>query len=320
MEDMLAILLSDIHYRHRAPIARSAELHWYDAMDRQMKQVRELQKRYDCPVVVAGDVFDDAWRPTRCPPELTNFAIKTLPDRCYGVVGQHDLPNHRLEELHRSAFCTLMAAGKMQYLSPNIPVDLEVAGGRVLRLHGFPWGTEVRQRPKEATGAFAIDVAVIHAYVWRQGTGYPGADQSRMSKAWRKRLGGYDVAHFGDNHVPLHTCKDGLTIFNPGSFFRNRIDEKEHKPHVGLLKSDGTVEPHYLDCSQDKFLEPSDLKSVISDATDGNFEEVVQMLSNMADSAADFADAVRWAVDKINPSDRVKATVLASLEKTKEKR
>lgn len=315
MDDVLSIHVSDLHYSHKPPSARD-ESDWYGAMDRQFSQVRELQKDCDCEVVVAGDVFDDAWRMSRCPPELINFALSTLPNRCYATVGQHDLPNHRLEDLRKSAFCTLMKSGKVRYLAPRYPVEID-AKGTILRLHGFPWGTEVIPRTKDGTGALALDVAVIHAYIWKEGCGHVGAKPEDMSKNWRKRLGGYDVAHFGDNHTTIHTCKDGLTLFNPGGFFRRRIDEVDHRPCVGLLRRDGTVDKHYLDVSQDKFLNKKDIPLIPSDLVD--FESVAELLSALTDSATDLEAAIRWAVDKIDPSSMVRQMIISCLDKTRKK-
>lgn len=222
IDDTLAILFSDAHLSHRPPGAR-CERDWYPVMDRQLSQIRQLQKQHDCITVVAGDVFD-GYRPEKCPAELVNFALSTLPDRLFGVPGNHELPGHRLDDLRKSPFCTLQKAGKIQYLSPNLPQDVSVKGS-VLRLHGFPWGIEVRPRPKNPTGSMTIDVAVIHAYVWKPGAGHLKADPNDLSKNWRKRLEGYDVAHFGDNHQLVHTCRDGLTIFNcllPGNWIGSK--------------------------------------------------------------------------------------------------
>lgn len=311
--DVLAILVSDIHLSHRPPTARSAEPNWYEAMSRQLRELKALQKRHGCEVVCAGDIIDN-WRVAQCPAELINFALGELPPM-YSVAGNHDLPNHRLEDLRKSAYCTLMKAGVVKNLLPGQPVELD-AKGVPLRLHGYPWSTEVRPRAKDATGALSIDVAVIHAYVWRAGAGHLHARQEDLSKNWRHRLLGYDVAHFGDNHCPVHIHKPGLTIFNPGTFFRRRIDEREHRPHVGLLMRDGTVEPHYLDVSQDKFLEPSEVVQAGLAASDtADFEGVVDLLVNLADSAADFKEAVRWALAELKPSELVEAFVSRALER-----
>ena len=93
----VALVCSDIHLCHTRPTSRSAEPDWYEAMARRLHQVDEIASYQQVPVLCAGDVFD-RWN---SPPELINFAIKNMPPM-WAVPGQHDLPHHRLDEVHRS--------------------------------------------------------------------------------------------------------------------------------------------------------------------------------------------------------------------------
>lgn len=312
-DGILAILASDVHLSHRPPVARSAEPHWYDAMDRQLRQLRDLQREHACPVILAGDIFDGGWRAAQAPPELINFALASLPDNCYAIPGQHDLPHHRLDELRKSAFFTLAKAGKINYLAPGRPVEVS-AKGRLLRLHGFPWGVEPRSipGPENGSGALCLDVAVIHAYIWAAGKGdYPGADPEKRVGRWRERLAGYDVCHFGDNHVTVVSSKERPFLFNPGGYYRRRSDERGRQPVVGLLMADGSVRKHPFDCSQDKFLDPADLPAA---ATAGACEEVLAELAALADAAADFRGACLEYLDRTNASRPVRDWLLEAFD------
>ena len=103
MSSVIAVCCSDIHLSHRPPKLREAEPNWYAAQARVLSQVRAVVETHKCPLIVAGDVFDEGWRAHKCPPELVNFAIRHLPV-CYAVPGQHDLPHHRYADVDKSAY------------------------------------------------------------------------------------------------------------------------------------------------------------------------------------------------------------------------
>ncbi len=54
-KDLVAVLVSDIHLSQKPPIARSAEGSWYQAMQRQLAELKRIAK--GAPVLCAGDVF-----------------------------------------------------------------------------------------------------------------------------------------------------------------------------------------------------------------------------------------------------------------------
>ena len=71
---------------------------------------------------------------------------------------------------------------------------------------------------------------------------------------------------------------------------RTNSDQIDYKPRVGLLYSDKTIKPHFLDTSEDKFLDISkqalgedslDMRALIKeleklDSTDLDFTEVIE--------------------------------------------
>jgi DNA repair exonuclease SbcCD nuclease subunit len=116
---VIAILCSDIHLSERAPIARAVGQDWFTVQKRYLDQLRELKEKHNAILIVAGDVFD-YWKSS---PELINFAIVHMPE-CYAVPGQHDLPNHNYNDLHKSAYWTLVEAKIIKHLDPYIKIDV----------------------------------------------------------------------------------------------------------------------------------------------------------------------------------------------------
>lgn len=276
-KQVVAILVADIHLSHRPPLARSAEPNWYLAMRRQLVELKILQEAADCPIVCAGDIFDN-WN---SPPELINFAIANLPFM-YAVPGQHDLPYHSYEDRRKSAYWTLVEACKIKNLYGSIHSVAQV------NLHPFPWGTEVT--PTIESHGLAFEIAVVHSYIWSDPTTcFPDAPKEAHCNKWKKRLEGYDVAVFGDNHKGFITTVGKTQVWNCGSFFRRHSDEVNYNPRVGLLLSDGTIGPYCMDCSQDKFLE----LDVIQKSVTVDVNQFLEELSRLVYSGLDFVEAVK---------------------------
>ncbi len=303
--DYCLIVVGDLHLSHKAPLARSAEEDWLRTQRGYLEQLRALQLKHCCAIAYCGDLFDGGWQPHQCPPALINFALEHLPQG-YAVPGNHDLPNHRLDEIKRSAFWTLVRAGKLFYLEPDRP--LEISGFQPIRLHGFPLGHKVR--PLASPNDFFLEVAVVHDYIWTRNTGYHDAPEEHRYKAFRSKVGGYDLAAFGDNHIPFEINN----VVNVGSFMRRKADERDHHPSVGLVRTDGEVHRHHLDTSQDKFLEVESLIETLSGIGAASF---IEELTALGDSAISFADAICEGILKRKKvPEEVKEIVRRALEGT----
>ncbi len=305
----IAILTADWHLSEKAPIARSAEPDWPAAQARPLKQITDLATQHNCPVLMAGDLFD-----RHSPgPALINWTIDHMPPNVYAVPGNHDLPLHSWKALKKSAFWTLVKARKLTLLRPGKPVEVG-EGAAALRLWGFPTGFEVKPPPVHS---LTIDVAVIHAYCWIPSKGHPGASDNHRAKAWRKQLDGYSLAVFGDNHKgPFQLgsrLKDlGPVVYNCGGLQRRKSDEYDHKPAVGLLYDNGTVEYKYLDCSEDKFSDAREVVAGLERAED--VDALLASLNELGDVGIDFPAAVRSALDNAALPKEVAEMCLRSLE------
>ena len=288
---VVAILLADIHLTLNAPIWRSAEEDWLAAMKRPLDEVRALQEKHRCPILFAGDLFT-RWNSTA---ELINFAIKNLPSHMYGIPGQHDLPLHNYDDIHKSAYQTLVLADTVKYLHPGTPtiVEEDIKRHKML-IFGYPYGSKIKTI-KARTNDF-IYIALIHEYVWINGHNYTSApEESRLGRNTAQfvngRWKGYDVVVYGDNHKGfIEKPPSKTTFFNCGSLMRTNSDQIKYRPRVGLLRSNGTVKNHYLDTSEDKYLDISkeilgedslDMRALLKeleklDSSDLDFVELVQ--------------------------------------------
>lgn len=299
-ETVLAIVCSDIHLQQTPPRCREIEPNWFEAMKRPLLQLDRVAKKYNAPILCAGDVFT-YWRSQ---PELINWAIDNLP-YLYAIPGQHDLPQHNYEEKHRGAYHTLVKANKIFDISPQTPLSIND-----LTVFAYPWGFPVSRTGKKYKG---IKVALIHEYNWIKGHTYPKAHPSRKLSEKRKVLFDYDIVVFGDNHNGFHLKINNTEFFNCGTLMRRRTDEVSYKPQVGLILSNGSVKSLYLDTSLDKIdlscPDTIDTEEVVLDV-----EDFLEELNDLSQDPMDFREVVTRYLDDNSIRKEVCSVLLEAIE------
>lgn len=293
--NVIAICCGDLHLQAKSPLARSEEKDWYAAMLRPVLQLKKVAQTFDVPILCAGDVFDQ-WN---SPPELINFAIEHLP-HMYAVPGQHDLPMHRYDLIHRSAYWTLVQAGKITNVNGlclGLPMPAEV--------YGLPWGGTL---PKlEPSGAKKI--ILVHHFIWASPkNSFPGASEDTHITRWKQRLSEFDLCLFGDNHFPICSMAKKPYIWNSGTFQRRHRPDFERRPRIGLILRSLKVTPHYLDTAEERYQliqnEPVDG----SDETD--FTELLGELSSLTNDPLDFLASLNNRIRNL-PSDHPVRAIIA---------
>lgn len=221
----VAILCSDIHLRETQPACRLDDFvnvtQW-----RKVDFITELQRKHDCPVLHAGDLFDH-WKPS---PELISKAIEHLPNDFWTVYGQHDLPQHNLELKFKSGVFTLNRANKVRILPQG------------------HWGVE------PSNGNWTIggrNIYVWHKMNYQGKKPWPDCTDPSAASLLRK-YPQYDLILTGDNHKPFVETFEGRTLVNPGSLFRMDANQIDHCPRVYLWYAEtNTVEPVYIPFEND---------------------------------------------------------------------
>lgn len=310
--EVIAVVCSDLHLSARPPVARAGEKDWFAAMERPLWQLRTLAEEYDCRVLCAGDVFDH-WK---APPELINFALDALPAEMICIPGQHDLPNHSLGEVRRSAYQTLVKAGKIINATPaGVWVDHRpsMVGFWV---HGFPWGVEVVPWPEEQRSAGTLHVALVHKYLWADAAGYVNAPKEGFVTSRKHPYPAYRSVVVGDNHQPWHLVYEGKApgdVFNCGGFMRRGSDEVNRpNPRCGLLYSSGHIENFSFDTSKETFVSVESFEGHDNDL--GGMETFIAELMKLQGATLDYVGALREMMDRRDVSPAVRALVVEALE------
>jgi hypothetical protein len=296
----IAVLFSDLHLTLLQPACR-ADKDWMGVQAGYLAQVKELAE--DLPVICAGDIFD-RWNP---PPELINFALEHLPDAMICVPGQHDLPNHRMDLMHRSGYGVLKKAEKIIDIGDGGWHELDNA----VNVNGFGWERDIVPPYSAFEGRKgSLNIAVIHRYFWYEDKKFPGALPSANVSAFKKELKGYDVAVVGDNHMGFLATAGDCTVLNCGNFIRRKTDEMDYIPSVGVLFSDGTVKRKRLDTSSDVFHEVSKDK----DEAPFNMKDFVAGLEGLGEHGMDFKEAVLEYLKANEVHPKTKEIIIQAIE------
>jgi len=204
------ILCSDFHLREDTPICYTGD--YQQEQWNSVDFVSDLQNQYDCPVFHAGDLFDK-WKPS---PWLLRETILHLPNQFFTIYGQHDLPQHSLDQVDKCGINVLEAAGKLKVLP------------------GYHWGQGIY------TGANRIPrfekVLVWHHLTYMRRP-FPGAFLG-MAQALLNQYRQFNLIVTGDNHQSFATNFEGRLLVNPGSLMRMDADQIDFKPSVYLWYAD----------------------------------------------------------------------------------
>lgn len=301
--DAAAILVSDIHFDHTPPIAFKG--HWYDHMYKVCQELRKLQKQCgNVPIIVAGDIFH---KPNQ-PPQLINFLIANMPE-VWAIPGQHDMPYHRYDELHKSAFATLNGAGKLALLAPIEPktTGRNLIPNSPICAHAVPWGFPLQPCNRDGIQKGLIHLLVCHRYIWSGNARHPGAkkgdDIHSKESDLSKTIDSYDAAVFGDNH--RHFFNTSMNLLNCGCLIRRKRDEVKYTPMFGVLHLNGKITPHKFPELGETFLE----KEALIEAFLGKIDvTVARDLDRISLVMEDFVKALKTAVVKWSTSeDKIRA-------------
>lgn len=286
----VALIASDLHLSSKCPPARSRELDWFKCMRTALLRLNQLQEKLDVPVIWAGDIFHK-WNSSA---ELINFAIDAMPSVNWAIPGQHDLPFHNADLIHKSAYWTLVRAKRIRHLEATKIVRLSSK----VSIVSFPWGAPLRQRPASINH---IAVAIVHKYCWMGDHRHAKADHKSNCRQYDKQLAGFNTIIFGDNHRPF-TRQPSSTrplIFNCGGFMQRNADD-DFVPRFGVLYDDGSIQSIN---NKEPDMKPLLRSSVISDPEQTiktlpnmpNFNEYIKHLKSTtnAKAARSFVDIVR---------------------------
>ena len=296
------ILTADWHLREDQPPARTDD--YWQAQSDAVGFVRCLAEEYSCPVVLAGDLFDN-WNPSH---ELVAWAADNLPADLIVVPGQHDLKRHKLSLYPKTALNVLDSTGRV----------ISLVEGRLARLQrfrglirGFPWGYKLEAG---RTRLGHRRVAVCHTLTWSKEQPFPGADAEGQVRRVMEKLVGFHLIVTGDNHIPFiarRKSSDQILV-NPGSLLRMRADQTDHKPRVYLwFAEQNDVTCTYLPIEKDVLTREHIERE---EQRNERMESFVERLGEQFEVGLSFEDNMKKFLRKEKPRKKTKQYILEAME------
>lgn len=215
-----AIFTGDWHLRDSKPTCRTDDFEkeqW-----KKVEFISSLQRKYQCPVYHSGDLFHH-WKPS---PYLLSRTMEHLPKNFYTIYGNHDLPNHSINEQDKCGIFVLKKAGRLRVLS------------------GVHWG-------ETPTEGMTVDIngrsiLIWHVMNWQGVRPWPGCTDPRAGALLRK-YPNYDCILTGHNHKTFVETLGERVLVNPGAITRQAADQIDFHPKVYLYHSNtNTVESIHL--------------------------------------------------------------------------
>lgn len=293
-----AILSADMHLREDTPICRTDD--YFAAQAKKIKFLSDLQREHDCPILDAGDVFDN-WKPS---PYLLGWVIANLPNKSMllTVPGNHDLPQHNMENIEKSGLSVLHKAKMIWILHER---ERNHCSG--FTAHGFPYQSVI-QPPIEMARS---NVALSHQMTWHLKKPYLGCTAGSAMKLLQKHKE-YDLIVTGDNHQPFVVEHEGRLLVNPGSMMRMTAAQKDHRPRVYLWYAEGRkVRPVYYPIEKDVISREHIERT---ESRDERIEAFVTRLKGECEIGLSFEKNLEEFMDKNKTSTAVKELIKGILE------
>lgn len=246
-----AILCADLHFRPTVPVCRTDD--FIVAMWAKLDFILTVSVEHEIPILCAGDVGHKPQWPNWLLAEFIHrvrdhWAVPMI----FAVPGQHDLPNHDIDQWKHSGIGVLDRSGVVEMMG----TDLKMKPRTIKEGTIFPFcfGTKVGHIKREDYQGPSI--AMTHALVT---SGEKGdiletiylEDQYYRGPTLLKDFPEYDLILTGDNHKPFVLEREGRILVNPGSMMRTATDQIDHKPRIYLwYAKERRVEPIYLPIKQ----------------------------------------------------------------------
>ena len=149
-----------------------------------------------------------------------------------GVISDTHLssPSKKLSELAQGAFkdvSFLLHAGditSMQVLDAFFGLEVIAVSGNM-----DDYGVTSALPAKRVAEIDGFRIGMIHGWGGKRG----------LEERVRKSFGNVDAIVYGHSHIPVNHVKNGILIFNPGSFMGSYFKKKDAS--VGILTTDESI-------------------------------------------------------------------------------
>ena len=211
--------------------------------------------------------------------------IDCLPNQFYTVYGNHDLPQHSMENAHKSGINTVQTAGKLTVLRNGHWGDDAPANSIYELLN-----TEEFQ-----------DVAIWHKFTYTGDKPWPTCAETPATKLLMQ-FPKYKLILTGDNHTPFVVKYRNRVLVNPGSLTRQTADQATHTPRVYIWDAEKNIVKPVLLPIQVEAITRQHLE--IKEERDNRMEAFISRLQEDWDISISFEDNLKvfFSINKLRKS------------------
>jgi len=280
------LVSTDWHITNKTPRIRTDD--YQDTIFHKIEWICKLANKQDCPLVIAGDLYDKPLLPMTLQNQLIKI-FQSVKNGVYGVWGQHDVFFHN-PDLNKTCYGNLLNSKALKPVSD-------------LGWIGVNFGEDI---PED------IGILCIHHPIT------PGPPPFYMSNAvsaedFMKKHKTFRVIISGDYHVHHITRTKNQLLINSGPIMRMSKDKMEYIPKV-VMFDDETLEYTTFDIPIEK--EVFNLDIADKDDMSEYKEELRELANSIRMNSVDkkFEDVLEHVISELKPKNRVRAKISKIME------
>jgi len=302
------IITADWHLRSQRPRCRLDD-NWLETQWNALGQIIDYANEYEADVIVIGDIFHST-------NETTNEVIGLVQEvalhlerfgkSLYILAGNHDLPQHNLDNINRSAFQILLNSKNINHLD-----QLDI------------WRSDECNKMKISASNFGAadilntEIVFKHILCFPENERIPPNDKIVKPSELFAQFENAKYIFTGDYHRQfVYTKGKKKKLINPGCLLRQAADMMDYEPSVTLISfEDGELEYQILQIPDDErmvtdeYLEKEEMRN-------SRIEAFIERIKENEQVTFDFIENVHNLIKSNNINPEIKNTILELMEQT----
>jgi DNA repair exonuclease SbcCD nuclease subunit len=301
---MAYILSADWHLRSQKPRCRLDD-DWIDTQRNALRQIAAYSRQYRADVIVIGDIFHSTNETTNEIIGLVQEFAGLLADSkksLYILAGNHDLPQHNLDNIRRSAFHILLNSKNIDHLD-----RLKINDGEYsLKISAANFGAD------DVTDA---EIVFKHVLCFPENERTPPGDTIVKPSGLFAQFPSAKYIFTGDYHRQfVYTKGKTKKLLNPGCLLKQSADMAGYEPAVFLIEfENGELAyktypiPDNEKLVTDEYLETEKMRN-------SRIEAFIERIKENEQVTFDFIENVLTLMENNKISTEVKNTILELIE------
>jgi len=291
------IVTADWHLRSNKPRCRLDD-DWIKTQRNALSLIAVYAGQYEADVIVLGDIFHST-------NETTNEVISLVQEfallleetdlKLYILAGNHDLPQHNLDNIHRSAFNVLLNSKNIHHLS-----EIKEING--MKISAANFGAE---------DDYSSEIVFKHILCFPENAKLPPSDKIVKPSELFANYKNAKYIFTGDYHKHFVYTKNKKTLINSGCLLRQAADMIDYEPCVLLL--DFYNEMDYKVCPiiddeklvTDEYIEKEEMRN-------SRIEAFIERIKENESVTFDFLSNIELTMRNNDVDENVKKVILGT--------